>query len=1026
MNGIFYAVCVHVGGCAPRGGGPRRRACAVGVAFALAAASFAGISCAAAQPTEVGSTLSLDGRWELGLDRRYSGHVDVPGLAGAPAEMSAATLWLRRQVRLPAGNWNRAALRLKGARFAPTVWVNGESVSSAEGGMSPTEHELRAAGVAPAGEVELEIALRSLRDLDPADASAVPVADRWRSNISSGLWDSVELHLYRDARLVRLLPSYEPEHGQLALQWQVSEPPRADAVRRVRMELMREADGVVLATADAPAPTMHGRVALALPESCALWSPEHPTLHRLRVTLLDGDSPLDRGEFTWGRREFRVEGKQLRLNGEPVRLRGVSVVWHRWLRDPEAAALAWDVDWFDRQIVTRLRTLGGNYLRFHLGLPPERLLDLCDRRGLLVQIEWPFFHGIPASRRSMEAQWRAWLDVAARHPCVVLVQPWNETEPDALREAPAALAAIQADYPRLVIAHRDMMPVHKYWWSLFENLGLYYDSAEQFPEAVVVDEFGGNYLDGQGEPGAYPTVKESQRRFLGAQPTREQRLQLQADSCGRVAEYWRRLGVAGFAPFCALSSPADGNHWFLGPLSEGQPKPVWAALSAALAPVSASIDLWDRNFPCDARVAVPVQFFNDTSSGLRVTAQVRVVAADEVKREEVILEQTVPAHGTVRVPVTVQLPKIPGEWRLEAAVVSAANPTSQPSVSTWRVRTLDVVVPPALAGMKIALPGNETELRTFLAQNGLVCAELGDPAARLVVTSAASWSNLASSPALRDALDRAIRGGQSVVMLDVGPRLLGPGYPGDGVVPLEKLRAVAAPRHERQTLVGGVMVDFHEVTEPESHLHPAESDASLWWHLPPEATWLWNGLRGGLIAPAAEMEISGLGAAGSAMLWTQRGADAEALRAGRPVYAYEMAGYYEFSDSPDDKAVAARLHQRVRFLVEDAPSLSARIEQSGGLRVIDLRATLNQISVSARATRVAPLAHCGNNLFRTPVVAVEFGAGEGTLIVSQVLTADRLRRRATAPDWRAEHYDPAAEQFVLNLLSRALPKNARR
>ncbi|MBX3735563.1 MAG: hypothetical protein KF715_02645 [Candidatus Didemnitutus sp.] len=941
--------------------------------------------------------------------------------------MSPATVWLRRQVRLPTGDWNRAVLRLKGARFAPEVWVNGERVSGAAGGMAPTEHELPASQLAPGGAVKLEVALRSLRDLDPADASAVPVADRWRSNISSGLWDSVELHLYRDARLVRLLPSYEPEHGQLALQWQASAPARAGAARRVRLELMRDADGTVLATVDAPAPAMQGRVALALPEGCALWSPEHPALHRLRVTLLDGDSLLDWSEFTWGRRDFRVEGKQLRLNDEPVRLRGVSVVWHRWLRDPEAAALAWDVDWFDRQIVSRLRTLGGNYLRFHLGLPPERLLDLCDRRGLLVQIEWPFFHGIPASRRSMEEQWRAWLDVAARHPSVVLVQPWNETEPDALRDAPAALAAIQADYPRLVIAHRDMMPVHKYWWSLFENLGLYYDSAEQFPQAVVVDEFGGNYLDGQGEPGAYPTVKESQRRFLGARPTREQRLQLQADSCGRVAEYWRRLGVAGFAPFCALSSPADGNHWFLGPLSEGRPKPVWAALSAAFAPVSASIDMWDRNFSCGDRVPVPVQIFNDTSSELCVPVRVCVVAVGEVIREEAKLVQTVPAHGTVRTSVSVQLPTTPGEWRLEATVVSAANPTLQPSVSTWRARTMDVVVPPALAGTKIALPENETELRAFLTQNGLACVGLGDPTARLVVTSAASWSTLASSSPLRAALDSAIRAGQSVVMLDVGPKLLGPGYPDRGEVPLEKLRTVVAPRHERRALVGGVIVDFHEVTEPESHLHPAENDASLWWHLPQEATWLWNGLRGGLIAPAAEMEISGLGATGSAMLWTQRGADSEALRAGRPIYAYEMAGYYEFSASPDDKAAVERLNQRVRFLIEDAPSLSARIEQSGGLRVVDLRATLNQISVSARATRVVPLAHCGNNLARTPVVGVEFGVGEGTLIVSQVLTADRLsRRRAPAPDWRVKHHDPAAEQFVLNLLARALPKNDRR
>ena len=104
----------------------------------------------------------------------------------------------------------------------------------------------------------------------------------------------------------------------------------------------------------------------------------------------------------------------------------------------------------------------------------------------------------------MREQWAAWLDVAMRHPSVVIVHPWNETDGDELMAGWKAMNAVLASYPQMVVAHRDTLHVHKYWWSLFENLGLYYDSAQQFPQTIMVDEFGGDYLDTNGDPACIP------------------------------------------------------------------------------------------------------------------------------------------------------------------------------------------------------------------------------------------------------------------------------------------------------------------------------------------------------------------------------------------------------------------------------------------------------------------------------------------------------------------------------------------
>src|SRR4030042_4140056 len=203
---------------------------------------------------------------------------------------------------------------------------------------------------------------------------------------------------------------------------------------------------------------------------------------------------------------------------------------------------------------------------------------------------------MPASEESLMEQWRNWLDLAMRHPSVALIHPYNGVTGDVLKPAWSALDKLVKEYPPLVLEERDVIHVHKYWWSMFENVGLYYDSAEEFPKPVMADEFGGNYLDGYGNPGGYRTLKETYLRFCGRGHTPAIRMYHHTISNSQIAEYWRRIGAAGFSPFCIVGSWEDGNHWYLGKLKNGYPKDVWDALTAAYSPVSVSLEIWDRNF----------------------------------------------------------------------------------------------------------------------------------------------------------------------------------------------------------------------------------------------------------------------------------------------------------------------------------------------------------------------------------------------------------------------------------------------
>jgi hypothetical protein len=85
------------------------------------------ISCA--EKTESYADLDLNGEWEYGLDREYQGVCDVPGITLDPEEVTKGTLWYKRLVELPVGDWNTAVLELKGARFRPAVYIDGNKSS---------------------------------------------------------------------------------------------------------------------------------------------------------------------------------------------------------------------------------------------------------------------------------------------------------------------------------------------------------------------------------------------------------------------------------------------------------------------------------------------------------------------------------------------------------------------------------------------------------------------------------------------------------------------------------------------------------------------------------------------------------------------------------------------------------------------------------------------------------------------------------------------------------------------------------
>ncbi|MFZ0282232.1 MAG: glycoside hydrolase, partial [Bacteroidales bacterium] len=753
------------------------------------------------------------------------------------------------------------------------------------------------------------------------------------------------------------------------------------------------------------------------------WSPEHPYLYTAKVSLIEGRDTIDQSVFSFGVKDFRVVDKQFYLNNEHITLLGGTVVWHRWVRDKEARTLGYDAEWFTENVILRSKEHGANYLRFHLGVPPEAFLDLCDKYGLAVQYEWSFFHGMPASKESLLEQYPRWFDMAMRHPSVVLFHPYNETEGDQLKVEWDALNEIVKEYPPLVLEERDVIHVHKYWWSLFENLGLYYDSAEQFPKAIMVDEFGGNYLDGEGMIGGYRTSAEAFLRFLGRNNTKESRLEMQTLSNGKVAEYWRRIGAAGASPFCILGSWYDGNHWFLGRLEEGKPKPVWNELTCAWSPRSVSIEMWDRNFLPGQKLSIPLYLFNDTRD--KSSFNVRLSLTDSYGKiySERVLNYNEVVPFTTRIEKNeMEVPFKAGSYILSAELLNRPETVKYPLISKWEIHVFKPRVPEILLQPDVSVAADESEIIQFLKGSNIRTVPISDPSAKIIMLSEEGWKKIAKADqSLVDRLEAAINKGTSVILLDAGERYLGQGYPRDksNLGPLQGVAGKPDTPVKIYNLFGGIKLSFSEAAEPESHIHPGQNDSTLWKNIPLDHTWLWNGMRGGLIVPATIFEFSGLSSSALLSQWLPRGADEAKIKTGN-YFGYELEGFYVFSNSGNDSEAREKLKNKVSFLVNDAPALASSLNPLAPVLITDLSKAYRE-SQNGIVENLVPMVTAGKNLTRTPLIMLTFGEGKGKLIVSQLLTAGRLARGFGEDGLYGIRFDPVANQFVLNMMEAVLP-----
>ena len=391
---------------------------------------------------------NLNGLWDYAITPKeasepaeFDGKILVPfcvesSLSGVMKTVGAdQALWYRMRFSVPK-KWKgqRVLLHFGAADWRADVWVNGVKVGSHTGGYTPFTFD-----VTPA----LEDVSNTLvvRVWDPTDSSYIPHGKQVSKpggifyTSVTGLWQTVWLEPVPEQYIASLRTTPDLERGTVTV---LPELAGLNADVLVQVEVWHE--GQRLASGRA----LGGQaVEVSLPDPVLYWTPDHPHLYDLKVTVSRMGKQVDAvGSYfamrCFGTRRDDSGIMRLTLNGRPIFQFGP--LDQGWWPDglytaPTDAALAYDVE--------MTKELGFNMIRKHVKVEPARWYYHCDRLGMIVWQDMPsggrgpgwqttrYYEG-PESVRTLESEecykkeWKEIIESLVSQPCIGVWVPFNE------------------------------------------------------------------------------------------------------------------------------------------------------------------------------------------------------------------------------------------------------------------------------------------------------------------------------------------------------------------------------------------------------------------------------------------------------------------------------------------------------------------------------------------------------------------------------------------------------------------------
>ena len=288
-------------------------------------------------------------------------------------------IWYERDFDFQPSTGSRTFLHIGAANYRSHAWVNQKRVCDHEGGYTPFDCEVTA--VLHPGSNFVVIAVDATRLVDGIPSVGIDwfnygglTRDVSLVTVPAAFIDDYDVHLAHASVFDR--QSLDSQNLEITGYVHMLDAPAGTSVSID----IPEAGANATVQTDASG-TAAFRVKAA---HLTLWSPETPRLYKVHLTA--GDDALT---DDIGFRDIRVDGTRILLNGAPVFLEGANMHAEAPVRGGRAYSQQ-DAD----TIVSYLKDLHANFVRFAHYPHDERMERATDKAGILVWSEIPLWQNI--------------------------------------------------------------------------------------------------------------------------------------------------------------------------------------------------------------------------------------------------------------------------------------------------------------------------------------------------------------------------------------------------------------------------------------------------------------------------------------------------------------------------------------------------------------------------------------------------------------------------------------------------------
>lgn len=394
---------------------------------------------------------NLNGLWKYAIlpvsenetkPTSFQGNILVPfavesALSGVSKTVGKnSILWYQRDITVPAKRKGKRILLHFGAiDWRSDVYLNGKHVGRHEGGYDPFTFDLTDA-LKKGSKQQLTV-----RVWDPTDEGPQPHGKQvvkpggiWYTAVT-GIWQTVWLETVPDTYIVSTKQTPDLDHKTLTVKTSIENFQPDDEVTISAWK------GSVKVAEKKGADTSF---TLSIPDP-EVWSPSHPFLYDLRLTVMRRGKVIDEVKSYFAMRKISIAPdangiQKMMLNNEFLFEFGP--LDQGWWPDGLYTAPTDDALKFD---IEKTKEMGFNMIRKHIKVEPARWYYYCDSLGMLVWQDmpsgdlgngWEPRPGVlgrgtervrtPESEGYYRKEWNAIINALYNYPCIVVWTPFNE------------------------------------------------------------------------------------------------------------------------------------------------------------------------------------------------------------------------------------------------------------------------------------------------------------------------------------------------------------------------------------------------------------------------------------------------------------------------------------------------------------------------------------------------------------------------------------------------------------------------